>query len=132
MRESHHFKVFILAAALCCAASTTHAGEALVINGITEPLLDVTLTVSVPGIIRSEPFDEGVAVKKGQVILELDKKLQEFEADKRKAAMEQAKSELESTRMVHATTKSVSDQELKKKETDYDVAVAEYDTAAEE
>ena len=132
MRESRYFNVFILAAALGCAASTTRAGEALVINGITEPLLDVTLTVSVPGIIRSEPFNEGVTVKKGQVVLELDKKLEEFEADKRKAAMEQAKSELESTRMVHETTKSVSDQELKKKETDYNVAVAEYGTAAEE
>ena len=75
MRESRYFKVFILAVALCCAASTTRAGESLVINGITEPLLDVTLTVSVPGIIRSEPYDEGAAVKKGEVVLELDKKL---------------------------------------------------------
>jgi RND family efflux transporter MFP subunit len=131
MLESRYFKISILAV-LCGVAFAARASEPVIINGITEPLLDVTLTVSVPGIIRSEPFNEGATVKKGEVVLELDKKLQEFEADKRKAAMEQAKSEFDSTRMVRETTKSVSDQELKKKETDYNVSVAEYGTAAEE
>ena len=132
MFESPHLKFFALAVLLCCAVPAARAAEPLTINGITEPLLDVTLTVSVPGIIRSEPFSEGASVKKGDVLVELDKKLEEFEAAKRKAAMDQTKTEFESTQKVRETTKSVSDEELKKKEADYQVAAAEYGVAAEE
>lgn len=125
-------KTFALAAVLCCTTLTTRAAEPVAINGITEPFLDVMLTVSVPGIIRSEPFNEGATVKKGEVILALDKKLEEFEAARRKAAMDQTKTEFESTRQLRESTKSVSDVELKKKEADYLVAAAEYGAAAEE
>jgi RND family efflux transporter MFP subunit len=116
----------------CGVALGARAAEPLVLNGITEPFLDVTLTVSVPGIIRSEPFSEGASVKKGDVVLELDKKLEEFEAARRKAEMDQTKAEFDSTRQLRDTTKSVSDAELKKKEADYLVAAAEYGAAAEE
>jgi RND family efflux transporter MFP subunit len=123
---------FVLGAVLCGCALASRAADSLAINGITEPFLDVTLTVSVPGIIRSEPFSEGAAVKKGDVVLELDKKLEEFEAARRKAVMEQTKAEFESTRQLSSTTKSVSKEELGKKEADYNVAAAEYGAAAEE
>jgi RND family efflux transporter MFP subunit len=132
MSESNRLKTFMFAAVFCCAACAASAIESLSIDGITEPFLDVTLTVSVPGIIRTEPFNEGASVKKGDVILELDKKLEEFEAARRKAAMDQTKTEFESTRQLRDTTKSVSDEELKKKEADYLVAAAEYGAAAEE
>lgn len=122
----------IFAALVCGVTVGLRAAEPLAINGITEPFLDVTLTVSVPGIIRSEPFSEGAAVKKGEVVLELDKKLEEFEAARRKAAMDEAKAEFDSTKQLRDTTKSVSDSELKKKEADYLVASAEYGAAAEE
>jgi RND family efflux transporter MFP subunit len=126
------FALPIAVVLLSAVSITSRAADTLTINGITEPFLDVTLTVSVPGIIRSEPFTEGASVKKGQVVLELDKKLEEFEAAKRKAAMEEAKSVFESTQKVRENTKSVSDEELKKKETEYNVAAAEYGTATEE
>jgi RND family efflux transporter MFP subunit len=114
------------------AAPAGRGAEPLSIEGITEPFLDVTLTVSVPGIIRSEPFREGASVKKGDVVLELDKKLEEYEAGRRKAEMEEAKAEFDSTRQLRDTTKSVSDEQLKKTETDYEVAAAVYGAAAEE
>ena len=129
---STRLKIVVLAAAFCGVALAARAVEPLAINGITEPFLDVTLTVSVPGIIRSEPFSEGAVVKKGDVVLELDKKLEEFEAARRKAVMEQTKAEFESTRQLRETTKSVSNEELGKKEADYNVAAAEYGAAAEE
>lgn len=125
-------KIFGLAALLGGFALASRASEQLVIEGITEPFRDVTLTVAVPGIIRSEPFSEGATVKKGDVLLELDKKLEEFEAARRKAVMEQTKAEFESTRQLRETTKSVSKEEFGKKEADYNVAAAEYGTAAEE
>jgi membrane fusion protein (multidrug efflux system) len=125
-------KSLVLATLFCGLALVSRAAEPLVIDGITEPFLDVALTVSVPGIIRSEPFSEGASVKKGDVVLELDKKLEEFEAARRKAVMDQAKMEFESTHKLRETTKSVSNEELGKKEADYNVAAAEYGAAAEE
>jgi len=125
-------KIPVLVAALCGVAVLTRAADPLAISGITEPFLDVTLTVAVPGIIRSEPFSEGAAVKKGAVLVELDKKLEEFEAARRKAVMEQTKAEFEATRQLRETTKSVSTGEFEKKQADYNVAAAEYGAAAEE
>ena len=125
----NRLKIFVLACSLCGVA---RAADSLVIEGITEPFRDVTLTVAVPGIIRSEPFSEGALVKKGDVVLELDKKLEEFEAARRKAVMAQTKAEFESTRQLRETTKSVSNEEFGKKEADYNVAAAEYGAAAEE
>ncbi|HXT13905.1 MAG TPA: efflux RND transporter periplasmic adaptor subunit [Candidatus Angelobacter sp.] len=127
-----HLKVFLFVALLCGVAACARAAEPLIIDGITEPFRDVTLTVSVPGIIRSEPIVEGASVKKGEVLVELDKKLEEFEAARRKAVMEQTKAEYDATRQLRETTKSVSNEQLEKAESDYNVAAAEYGAAAEE
>ncbi len=114
------------------AFSTLPSHAALVLNGITEPFLDVTLTAPVSGIIREKHFKEGELVKQGDVILELDKKLEEFEVARRKAVMDRSKADLDSTRVLLSTTKSVSKDEAEKKEMDYHVAAAEYGVASEE
>jgi RND family efflux transporter MFP subunit len=108
------------------------AAEPLAIDGITEPYLDVTLSAPVAGIISAEYFKEGQTVKKGDVILELDSKLEEFEAARYKAVMERSKGDLDSTRVLTQTTKSVSQDELDKKETEYKVASAEHGIAVEQ
>jgi RND family efflux transporter MFP subunit len=127
------FKRLILLAALGVAGiPATRAAEPLVINGITEPLFDVTLSASVPGIIGAELFKEGDLVRKGDVILELDNKLQELEVARRQAVMDKNKEDLDSTRVLVTTTKSVSKDELAKKEMDYNVSAAEHGIAAEE
>lgn len=131
MFSKFHSKSLIAVMAMSLLVSTMRAGE-LSIEGITEPLQDVTLSVPVPGIIRSEPFTEGASVRKGDVVVELDRKLEEFEAARRKAVMEQMKKEFDSTKQLRGSTKSVSDEELNKKETEYNVALAEYQAASEE
>ena len=102
------------------------------VNGITEPFMDVTLGASVAGIIHEEFFKEGDRVKKGDVILELDKRLEELEVERRKAVMNQNKMEFESTRALMQTTKSVSKEEFAKKEAEYNIAVAEHGVALEQ
>src|ERR1043166_1060259 len=74
-----------LAAIFLSLAVPAFAAEPVAINGITEPFLDVTLSVSVAGIISSEFFKEGEPVKQGDVILELDKKMEEVEVQRRTA-----------------------------------------------
>lgn len=122
-------KLFALFASLVlCSAS---AAETKSMNGITEPFLDVELGTSVAGIIHGELFKEGDTVKKGDVIIELDKRLEELEVERRKAVMDQNKMTFESTRTLSQNTKSVSKEELAKKEAEYNVSVAEYGIAVE-
>ena len=100
--------------------------------GITEPFHDVTLGLANPGIIRQQFFHEGELAKRGDVILELDTRLEELEVTRRKAVMEQDKTVLDSTREVFQNTKSVSKQDLSKAQAEYDVARAEYAIAEQQ
>ncbi len=113
-------------------SSAARSAEQPLITGITEPFFDVTLSAPVSGIINVEFVKEGQPVKKGDLILELDKRLEELELGRRKAVMDRAKTDLDSTRVLVTTTKSVSKEELGKKETDYNVAAAEHGIAAEQ
>ncbi len=122
-------KIFALFASLAlCSAG---AADLKLVNGITEPFMDVELGASVAGIVHGELFKEGDTVKKGEVIVELDKQLEQLEVERRKAVMDQNKMTLDSTRTLAQNTKSVSKEELAKKEAEYNVSVAEYGIAVE-
>src|SRR5882757_7617277 len=124
--------IFALFLSLAAISPLAHGAEVKSVNGITEPFMDVTLGASVAGIIHEEFFKEGDKVKKGDVILELDKRLEEFEVERRKAVMNQNKMEFESTRALMQTTKSVSKEEFAKKEAEHSIAVAEHGVALEQ
>jgi RND family efflux transporter MFP subunit len=109
-----------------------HADPSPFATGITEPVLDVTLSAPVAGIVSARRFPEGAFVEKGQEVVELDKKLEEFEAVRRKVIMERSKTDFEATRTLYQNSKSVSQEELDKRETEYKVASADYDIAAEQ
>jgi RND family efflux transporter MFP subunit len=112
--------------------------ERISISGVTESIRDVTLSLSVEGTVSSVFVKEGSRVKRGQVILELDKRLEELEVSRRKliweskAEVESAearvrtlKSQLDSTRKLFENTRSVSREELEEKELEYALALAE-------
>lgn len=125
--------LMILLAVSCAGPfATARAAAAKAISGITEPFMDVTLGASVAGIVHIEFFKEGDVVKKGDVILELDKRLEELEVERRTAVMKQNKMQLDSTRALVQTTKSVSTEELAKKEAEYSISAAERGIAAEQ
>ncbi len=100
--------------------------------GITEAFRDVTLSTSVPGIITVQKFREGDFVKEGDIILELDKRLEELEAERRKLVRDQKWSDFDSTQKLFKTTRGISKEELEKKEADYKVAKVEHDMAVEQ
>jgi RND family efflux transporter MFP subunit len=115
------------------AQAATGAGDpAQDVNGLTEPFLDVTLSSPVSGIIRVEQYKEGDAVNKGDLILELDKKLEQIEADRRKDVMDHQKDDMESTQVLFKTSKAISRDEMQKRETEYKVSVADFETAQEQ
>jgi RND family efflux transporter MFP subunit len=102
------------------------------VSGITEPFMDVTLGLASAGIIHTQFFKEGDVVRKGDVILELDKNLETLEVARRKAIMDHNKMVLDSTRQLAETTKSVSKEVLAKAEAEYNVAAAEYGIAVQQ
>jgi RND family efflux transporter MFP subunit len=124
--------LFFVSFVFFCSILLAPAADPQTVPGITEPFMDVTLGASVAGIIHGEFFKEGSQVKKGDVILELDKRLEELEVERRRAVMAQNKMQLDSTRALVQTTKSVSKEELAKKEAEYNIAVAEHGIAVEQ
>jgi RND family efflux transporter MFP subunit len=130
-----------LLATACLACSTTRAQEP--VPGITEPLLDVTVSSTIAGTLSKILVKEGEFAKESQVVLELDKQQEELEVKRRKlvweskaelsaaaAQMEMLKIDYDGTKRLFETTKSVSKEQLLKKEQEYRQAVAEHDKLA--
>lgn len=107
------------------------AAEHYAADGITEPILDVTVGSAVAGIVSALKFKEGDFVKEGDVILELDKRLEELEADRRKLVAEQKRMDFETTKVLFQKTTGTPKEEVEKKEVEYKVAVVEHEQAAE-
>jgi RND family efflux transporter MFP subunit len=117
---------------LLIGAVAARAAEPASCTGITEPVVDVTLSLPVPGIVTRLKVKEGDFVQTNDLILELDSRLEEIEVDRRQSILDNHKADWESTRMVFEKSSSVSRDELLKKESDYKVALAEYEEAAEQ
>jgi multidrug efflux pump subunit AcrA (membrane-fusion protein) len=118
--------------------SFSYGKEPLSISGITEPIGDVTLSSTVVGTISTIFVKEGMPVKRGEVILDLDKKVDDLEVERRKLIWENKselkaatarvatlKSMLDSTRELFNTTGSVNREELEKLQLEYEIAVSE-------
>ena len=130
--------LFVLVSVFGWNLSIAFGQQQLSISGITEPIEDRTLSATVADTISTIFFREGADIEHGQVILELDNRLEILEVERRKliweskaeiesveAQLATLKSLLESTRELFNKTRSVSKEELDKLELDYKVAVAE-------
>lgn len=130
--------MLIIGASHIPGSVSAFAQERLSFSCITEPIKDVKLSMSVEGRIAAIFFEEGARIKKGQVILKLDKRLEELEVERRKliwegkAELEAAEarvltlqSHVESTRNLFESTGSVSREELEEKELEFKLALAE-------
>jgi RND family efflux transporter MFP subunit len=116
-----------------------HAGNAQTAQksyseGVTEPVVDVTLSFPEPGIITLEKVKEGDFVKTNDLILKLDSTLEELEVARRRVVMENRKADFDSTQAVYEKTKAnaVSKDDLLKKEADYNISMAEFQVAQEQ
>jgi RND family efflux transporter MFP subunit len=118
-------------------ASIAAAGQAstqtLTAAGITEPVLDAVLGTPVAGIVAARKFQEGDFVRKGDVLIELDNRLEELEVKRRQVVIEPLKNDFEAHRSLFQQPKSsVSREMVEKKEAEYKVALAEYELALEQ
>ncbi len=131
-----------VASALC--APGLLMGQALITApGVTEPFVDVLLSASAPGTVEKIHVREGDFVKQNQVLVEFEKRQEELEVSRRKLLMESKseleaamarvttlKVDLESTRKLFEATKSVSKDDVMKKELELTLAQAEVDRLA--
>lgn len=108
------------------------ADPVILLPGITESFLEVSLSSSVAGIIARQPFKEGDVVKAGDAVVELDRKLEELEVERRKLVADSRRTDYEGTQKLFANTKGTSKEEVEKKEVEYRVAVVEHETAIEQ
>lgn len=108
--------------------------------GVTEPFQDVILSASVAGTVEKRLVKEGEPIKTGQVLMEMRKRQEELEVKRRKliadskaevqaaeARVVTVKLDRDSTRKLYEATKSVSKDDLAKKDLEYQLSVAEVD-----
>ncbi|WP_432822661.1 efflux RND transporter periplasmic adaptor subunit [Trichloromonas sp.] len=134
------FSLALLTALLFCGLlmPAPASAEPLAISGITEPYQDVALGIAVAGRVARIHTPEGAIVAKGDIILELDKRLEELETDRRqliwksKAEVESAarqlktlETHLKSTRSLYDATGSVNREELENQELEYELTRGE-------
>ncbi len=126
---------------VACAATAFADGAAVPpFSGITEPRHAAVLSSRVPGMIDRILVEEGARVEKGQVLIELDRRIEELEVSRRQLVseskaevdsaadrMQTVKLDLEGTKRVFDTTKSVSREEMRKKELEFKLASAEWE-----
>jgi RND family efflux transporter MFP subunit len=102
-------------------------------HGITEPINDVTLSAPLAGVIGARLAKEGDTVKQGAPIIELDKKLEELELERRKLVMNQRKTDLDATlALFEKKAISISREEMDKRKGEHDIAAVEYELAKEQ
>lgn len=117
------------------------AQDTLRVTGITEPFKDATISATVPGQIHAIRRQEGDRVSEGDVLVELDDTLESLEAARRKLVWESkvevesageraatVKMDLDGTLQLFQSTRSVSKDELAKKELEHKLAVADHET----
>jgi RND family efflux transporter MFP subunit len=141
------FFVFHLIVPFCAidalAADALSHGGSLPFQGITEPFRQATISAELGSRIISIKKNEGFFAKKGDTIMELDYEEASLEAQRNRVISESyadlnaakfkvqtAKLDLDATKMVHDSTRSVSEEELWKKELDYNLAKTECDRLA--
>ncbi len=114
-------------------ASPAPGEEVMEAAGITEPIFDVALSPAVAGLVSAWKFKEGDFAKQGEVIIELDNRLESLEVERRKLAMDNRKADWDALQsLLQKSSISVKKEDLDKAETEYKIAVAEHQMATEQ
>ena len=94
---SERFQRWLWGVLLLAALGRVSAAGIYSATGVTEPVADISLSTPVAGIIAEIKFGEGMFVKSNEVILVLDKRLEELETTRRKIVVDNRKQDYQST-----------------------------------
>jgi RND family efflux transporter MFP subunit len=82
-------------------------------------------------VVGGRPIEEGSIVRKDQVVIELDKQLEELDLERKRLARELAASELERLKsLAQRNAISVSKEEIEKKRSEFEIAKVDHELAA--
>lgn len=123
-----------------CGFAPESVADPVRIAGITAPVNRATLSSVLPGQIAKIHVVEGTPVQAGQLLVELDKRLESLDVERRKLLAE-SQSELEATgqrvqllqaewetaNRLFENNKSISREERDRKETEYKLAATEHE-----
>lgn len=139
MHRTHRFTlpvrkaVSMIFAAACVALAGHRAGAAeYSVRCLTEPIGDVYLSTTVAGTISKINCTEGTFIEAGFVIIELDRRSEELEVERRHFFVENLKAELERSELLLAKTASIAAEEVDKKRAEFRIASAELELAREQ
>jgi RND family efflux transporter MFP subunit len=91
----------------------------------------VTLAFPIVGVVGARPLEEGSTVRKGQVVIELDKQLEELDLERKRLSRELAASELERLKsLAQRNAISVSKEEIEKKRSEFEITKVDHELAA--
>jgi RND family efflux transporter MFP subunit len=122
-----------IVAATCLALAGHQAGAAeYSVRCLTEPIGDVYLSTTVAGTISKLNCTEGSFIEAGFVIVELDRRSEELEVERRHFFVENLKAELERSELLLAKTASIAAEEVDKKRAEFRIASAELQLAREQ
>lgn len=108
------------------------------VPGVTRPVREALLSAAASGIVSRIAVREGESVTQGQALIELDRRQEELEVARRKllwenpaeiraaeARRDTTRTDFEATRTLFESTKSVSREELARKQLEFELASAE-------
>ncbi len=129
----------VSACAVWAVAVAAGAADPVALPGIVEPRHESRLSPFVAGTVTRLVAPEGARVHKGDVLVELDREIEELEVSRRKLAWESKaevvaaaqrvatlSNDVAATRQLFSTTRSVSREELEKRELELKIAEAEH------
>ena len=123
----------LLVAATLFALAGHQAGAAeYSVRCLTEPIGDVYLSTTVAGTISKINCTEGSFIEAGYVIIELDRRSEELEVERRHFFVENLKAELERSELLLTKTASIAAEEVDKKRAEFRIASAELELAREQ
>ncbi|MDA0837464.1 MAG: efflux RND transporter periplasmic adaptor subunit [Planctomycetota bacterium] len=109
-------------------------------EGVTEPKVDEQISSVVRGLVGRILVEEGQQVKKDDLIIELRKELEALETLRRKVVwesklelkaaedrLENVKQDLDATRRLYHSTRSISKEKLLEKELEFKLALADFE-----
>lgn len=129
-----------VAAVMVLMSGGAAGAEPVRIAGITAPVNEATLSSIFPGQIHTIHVEEGSTIEEGGLLIELDKRSETLDAERRKIISESKaevnaagqrmlllQNEWETARQLYETTKSISQEERDRKKLEYELAKAEHD-----
>ncbi len=126
------------ATTVCLLSSVLATAEDLVVTGLVQPVWEATLAPTVLGRVERIVVKEGDRVEAGDVLIYLERRFEELDADRRKivaessvelelasAKLEVLRAEFESTKKLFESSGSISKEEFERSRLEYQLAEAE-------